>query len=460
MARNTYSASQQDLIVAPATAPGAAAIAIVRLSGPGAIEAADGLFGGRLAGAEAGRMVLGKLGAIDHCLAVCWRAPHSYTGENMVEFHVHGSPAVVAATLEACRAAGARLAQPGEFTRRAFLNGKLDLAQAEAVAALTAAQTDDARRSALTQLQGGLSARLAAARAILVQVAAELEAYIDFADEEVPRPDSERLLARVAEARAVLAELLRTWDRGRRLLKGARVVFAGAPNAGKSSLFNALLGRERAIVTPHAGTTRDTLEATVELAGIPVTYVDTAGLREGAEEIEAAGIARSRAEIEGADLTLFLVDTTSDLEPLREEYRVVAPLPHLLVASKTDLATAIRIDSATSTFRGPGRLAVVAASAVRREGLAALEEAIVTHLGGRAEAGAETVLTSARHFEALSTADALLATAATALAGGISPEYVVIDLAAALSEIDRVTGRQELDEDVLDAIFSTFCLGK
>lgn len=467
MARNTKAAAAADLIAAPATASGAAAIAIVRLTGSGAARAAQQIFDGPLEAAEPGRLVLGFLREApagpraDQCLAARWAAPRSFTGEEMVEFHLHGSPAIVEAALRACLAAGARLAEPGEFTRRAYLNGKLDLAQAEAVAALTAARTSAAARASLAQLQGGLSARLARVRHDLVQVTAELEAAVDYPEEDIPSLDRSRLEANTRGALEEVQALLASYDRGRRLSAGATVALAGAPNAGKSSLFNALLRRERAIVTPHAGTTRDTIEATVDLRGIPLTLIDTAGLRANPEEIEALGIARSREVMEAADVILFLADPTAPLEEPRAEYHRLAALPHFLVINKTDLLAGEKAEQLAGQFRGKGRAGVLLISTTQRQGLEDLEDALVRHLGAEAsEGGAECTVTNARHGAALREAARSLETALEGIAGPLSPEFIVVDLANALSELDSITGKGDLDEDILDAVFSTFCLGK
>lgn len=455
---------KDDLIAAPATAPGQAAIAIVRLSGRGAHEAVrQRLFRGPLAEGAPGRMVLGTLvhpgtGApVDECLAVCWRAPRSYTGEDVAEFHLHGSPAVVDAAVEACLAAGARLAEPGEFTLRAYLNGRMDLAQAEAVSRLTQARTEAGRRAALAQLRGGLSARLYEHRAALVQTTAELEAALDHPEEDLPAPDAARHLTVIRAALAAIGELLASARRGRMLHDGARVVLAGRPNAGKSSLFNTLLGRERAIVTPHPGTTRDTLEASIDLAGIPVTLVDTAGLRPDPEEIEAIGIGRSREELHAAAIVLFLVDgSVADGEAARE-YAALHTLRHFLVYTKADLPTrGGPVDPHSESCAGVLRVSVKS-----RKALDELEESLLRELGAApSEGGSPDAVATARQEEELRRAASALRDAATNLETSGLPELAAADLTTALAALDALLGLQSLDEDVLDAVFSTFCLGK
>lgn len=465
MARHDARAGLSDTIVAPATAPGAAAIGIVRLSGARSIAIADALFSRDLARAEPGRLLLGTVsttdaGDLDRALVAIWRAPRSYTGEDMAEFHLHGSPAVLDSVCEACRRAGARLAEPGEFTRRAFLDGKLDLAQAEAVAQLTSSQTEAARRAAFAQLRGGLSEILLRLRGQLVQLTAEIEAHVDYPEEDLPELLVEGLAERIGAGRREIAALLESHERGRRLQAGARVVLAGPPNAGKSSLFNAVLRRERAIVTPHAGTTRDTLEATVDLEGIPLTLIDTAGLRATMEEIERMGIERSREEIRAADLVLFVVDATADPTPALEELRTIGDFPHVVLINKADAVGATpRLRDLAGLFgAGPD---VYTVSVTAKEGLDAVEKALVKRLGGGAsEGGAAVVLTSARHAAALRGAEAALVEAEEGLRTGRGPELIAADLATALTEIDQLTGKGDIDEEVLDAIFSTFCLGK
>ncbi len=468
MARAIQTESDKDTIVAPATPAGVGAIAIVRLTGPESMNACSRVFSHDPSRMEPGRLVLGTLKhpgsgeSLDQCLAVAWRAPSSFTGEDMMEFHIHGSPAIVQAALDACLSAGARHATPGEFTRRAYLNGKVDLAQAEAVSDLTQSQTEDARRAALSQLSGGLSQLLMKIRGDLIQVTAELEASVDYPDEEIPDVSRERLGGLVDRSQRRIQELVASYERGRRLHQGARIVFAGPPNAGKSSLFNAILRRERAIVTPHPGTTRDSLEAVVELRGIPVTLIDTAGLRLEAEEIEAIGIERTRQEIESADLVLFVVDCSEPTAEAEREYEAIRPLAHLLVFNKADAEPdETRRRELIQRFSGKGQAAHLFASVKERHGIGLVEEKAIDILGLRqSEGGSPAVITSARHEAALKKAADSLQVASEGLATGLSPEFIVVDLSGTLSEMDAILGRQELDEEILDAVFSTFCLGK
>jgi tRNA modification GTPase len=456
MARNVELAGAGDTIVAPATAPVAAAIAIVRVSGPRALAVGAVLAGRALDGWRPGqlRRVMLQHGGrpLDDALVVCWRGPRSYTGEDVVEFHVHGSPAVVAAVMEACVAAGARRAAPGEYTRRAYLNGRIDLAQAEAVAQLTAAQTDAARRIALGALAGGVAELLAGLRGALVQLTAEMEAAVDYPEEVPPGEWTTRLAAAAAE----VARLLQGQERGRLLSRGARVVLAGIPNAGKSSLFNALVRRERAIVSPHPGTTRDTVEATVEIAGVPLTLVDTAGLRATHDEIEAMGIGRTREAIEAAAMVLFLADPTAPGDDQRREYDAIRTRRHVVVAGKLDLSPAAATEVAAMLAL---EAAPVAVNLRAVSGVEAVERALLEALGaGEAAPGEELLLASDRQRAALAACREALESARGALHVGV--ELALADMQLALSHLDAITGRQGLDEDILDALFATFCLGK
>lgn len=459
-----------DTIVAPATGNVRAAVAIVRISGAQAIEICEALF--RPAGKtkvrdfQSHRLYLGELvspaeGVLDQCLAVVMRAPRSFTGENMAEFHLHGSPAIVQSVVEAIMACGARPAQPGEFTQRAFLNGRMDLAQAEAVADLVAAQTRLSQRIALRQLEGGLSQVILRLRDALLDAAAELEAWLDFPEEEIPPPTLEKHVAMFQRVEEEIAALLKTYRVGLIALEGARVVLAGAPNAGKSSLFNALIGRERAIVTPHPGTTRDSIEGTIDLLGLPVTLVDTAGLRETDDEIEAKGIERSLREASQAELVVWLVDASAphDLESFArflafEDYR-----DRLIVAlNKVDVSTPQVLAELEQRFRKEG-IPVVRLSCTQRIGLETLEELIRERLIGTLSAPEEMCITNQRHAECLRKAAEAIGRAITELRRGAPPEFVSLEVQEAIGELGAIVGLGT-NEEILDRIFSRFCIGK
>lgn len=454
-----------DSIVAPATAPGAAAIAIVRLSGRDAHRIAHGLTPATEPG-DWGRLrratvLNAERQPTDEALVVFWKGPHSFTGEDLVEFHLHGAPALVESVIAAAIAQGARPADPGEFTRRAFLHGKLDLAQAEAVALLSRSRTDAAARAALAQLSGGLSQKLANIREVLVGVLAQLDATVDYPDEDLDTTGRQRLAAELEGTLREVKELHRSATVGRRLDAGVRIIFAGLPNAGKSSLFNAMLGRERALVTPHPGTTRDTIEATVSLGGIPATLVDTAGLRGAPEEIEALGIARTREELAAADLVLYIVDRSQPAEASLGEYHAVRNQPHLLVLHKADLPPAS--ETLAARCEGAGRIAVVETAIGEPASLSALEHAMFRAIGREEAALDEVLVLNARHDEALAIALEHLSRAQEAIASSISPEFPAVNLAEAITALDRIAPRansQALDEEVIDRIFAAFCLGK
>ncbi|HEY3812141.1 MAG TPA: tRNA uridine-5-carboxymethylaminomethyl(34) synthesis GTPase MnmE [Caulobacteraceae bacterium] len=444
-----------DTIFALATAPGRGAVAVVRLSGPASGEALDRLGGRRPPARQAGlRRLSGSDGArIDDALVLWLPGPASYTGEDSAEFHVHGGRAVVDALTEALMALGLRLAEPGEFTRRAFENGKLDLAQAEAVADLVDAETQAQRRQALGQLEGALGRRYEGWRASLVKALAWLEAEIDFPDEDVPgglaarlKPDLERLVGELDEA---LADA----RRGERIRDGYRIAIVGAPNAGKSSLFNALVRREAAIVTAIPGTTRDVIEAVFDLGGFRVLLADTAGLRDSDDPVEAEGVRRARAWAEDAALRLWVVDGSCSTWNVGME----ATRPgDLLILNKADCprGEATRAAQAHADANGLDAVRVSASTGLGLEDLERrLGEAVAEAL-----AGAEfPAATRARHMVQLEVARTQVGRALEALNG--SAELAAEDLRLATRALERITGRIGA-EDVLDLVFASFCIGK
>ena len=436
--------TRPDTIYAPATAPGRAAIAIIRLSGPEAGPALAALAGGlppprlarhvRYRDPESGE-------ELDDGLALWFPGPASVTGEDVAELHLHGSRAVLAAVMAVLSRRGLRLAEPGEFTRRAFLNDKLDLTQAEAVADLAAAETEAQRRQALRQLDGHLGAVYRGWGERLLRLLAHLEAAIDFPDEDLP-PEIEAEVAAGAQALADAIEAhLADRHRGERLRDGIAVAILGPPNAGKSSLLNALARREAAITSPIAGTTRDIIDVAIDLAGYPVVLADTAGLRDSADLVEQEGLRRALKRAEEAELRLFVFDTT---RPEDARGAVKWPGPDtLLVANKIDLAGMdAMLDGA------------IPVSVLTGEGLPALIAALTSQISATYDIAAP-VLTRARHREALETALAALHRSLRAELAELRAE----DLRLAWRSLGRITGRVDV-EDLLDVIFRDFCLGK
>ncbi|MGM9320388.1 tRNA uridine-5-carboxymethylaminomethyl(34) synthesis GTPase MnmE [Deinococcus aquaticus] len=434
-----------DTIAAIATAPGSAGVGIVRISGPDALRVADGLFRGRRAPSRTpgGRFLFGHLTGdsgeiLDEGLCLIFKGPRSYTGEDVAELQTHGSPAVLARVLARTLELGARPARPGEFTLRAYLSGRLDLAQAEAVLNLIEAQTDAARRQATLGLTGALGERVERVAANVTRTLAALQAMLDYPEEGVPDEDRAQPLT---AADHDLTELLRTARAGQVATRGARLALIGRPNAGKSSLLNALVGFERSIVTPVAGTTRDYLEEGLELAGVPVTLVDTAGIRDTADAIEAAGVRQALNLAGAADLILALEDGSAPREPLPTTLDLGNGPRVIRVRTKADL---------TPAWTDPGALNV---SAVEGTGLSDLREAIRAALLGDAARG-EAWLTTERQADAARRALDHIRAAAHA-----PDDLASYELEEALRALAELTGR-DVQEDIVDAVFRNFCVGK
>lgn len=439
-----------DLIYALAT-PVGGAIAVVRLSGTGAKKLLYTVFTGRGAPREMayGRIVNEAGEPLDQVMAAFFPAPRSYTGEDMAELYLHGGQTTVRRVL-ALLGRHARGARPGEFTERAFENGKLDLAQAEAVMDLINAGAERSANSALAQLTGRLSERIAAVEAQLLDALSGLEAAIDY-PEELEDDVTSALPGVLAAAEAELAALIGAGLSGRVLREGARVALIGRPNAGKSSLLNALAGAERAIVTQFAGTTRDVLEEAVSMDGIPVTLFDTAGIRAADDPVERIGVERARRAAERADLLLLCFDAAA---PLSEEDEALlaetAGRSRLAVCCKGDLPALWEAEALS-----PYGIEALAVSAETGEGLAALRRAIAARIAPAAESA---LVTNARHIEALQRAAASVSDAEKS-AGGTEPELVATDLREALAALGQITGR-EASADLIERIFSKFCVGK
>jgi tRNA modification GTPase len=450
-------------IVAPATPGGAGAVSIVRLSGPDAFPVAVKLTSLCPAVVPPRTLlrsdVYGAGGEIlDAALVACFPAPHSFTGEDVVEVHLHGNPAVVEAVVRAACAAGAVPAEPGEFSRRAFLRGKMDLTQAEGLADLIAARTESAARAGLRQMQGGLRRAIGPLRQQIVSLLTVLEAAIDFAEEDdVPAVKSDQLLERMLDIDSRLQGLLRSYEAGRRFRDGATVAIAGVANVGKSRLLNRLAGEERAIVHEIPGTTRDYLHAEVSVGGIPVLLVDTAGLRETGDPVEREGVRRSRDVISRADLALFVLDGSRPAgEGDRAAYREVAGRPHMVLLNKSDLPS---MESAEE-FEGEGRRGVLRVSA--KTGVAI--ETLVTRIAAELAPGegailAQAPLTRERHRLAVVKALTALSRARASVREGLPPEFPAADIQEASAALAELVG-EVAPEEVLDAIFGQFCIGK
>ncbi len=460
----TEQAHETDTIAAISTPPGRGGIGTVRLSGPLAPAIAEQLVHlrhpleharARLADVMDDPDPTGDATRIDEALVTFFAAPNSYTAQDLVEIAAHGSPVVLDLLLRRAIHLGARLADPGEFTQRAFLAGRLDLTQAEAVRDLIEAQTLTQARQAASQMGGALSRRIAPVKQSLVELIALLEAGIDFAEDTVEVTSSAEIARLIGELTPPLAALEASFARGRIVHDGLTLAIVGRPNVGKSSLFNRLVEYDRAIVTPIAGTTRDLVTERISLDGIPLELVDTAGLRESVEEVEQLGIARSREALADAALVVVVIDAT---QPLNSEERTllsaVQNRPALIAINKSDLLATTASPISGESIDVPA----VPTSALTGEGIAALRERIVVLATGGA-ASEPGMLTSLRHHQSVTTALEALTAAANANGTGIPHEMILIDLYRALWALDSLTG-QTTPDDILNLIFSTFCIGK
>jgi tRNA modification GTPase len=494
-----------DTIVAIATPPGRGGIGVVRLAGPEAREIAEPMLRGirKLeanraqrcdlidpwgAGApareaatriDATRTDLGTDALvrpaersyapadttptptrIDEVVVTYFAKPHSYTTDDIVEISAHGSPVVLRHIVELALARGARLAEPGEFTMRAFLNGRLDLTQAEAVRDLIDSQTLYQAKVAAHQLEGALSNRLRPIKKTLVDLIALLEAGIDFAEDDISVAPDAAILDRIAEVKKPLEQLASTFAYGKIVHQGLTLAIVGRPNVGKSSLFNRLVERERAIVTAHPGTTRDLVSETVAIGGIPVELVDTAGIRRALDEAESIGIKKSMEALADADLVLVVIDKTQPIiEEDQELLTHIEGRPAILIENKSDLPGSCG-DGALPRPGGTNSKPHIATSALTGEGIPALREAILNHVTGGAASQQESgFLTGVRHQKLVTDAIAALQAATSAVAARVPHEMLLLDLYTALRPLDEITGATTTD-DILNLIFGTFCIGK
>ena len=439
-----------DTIAALATPWGTGAVALIRISGPEAVAITDKIFRGRqtLAGAEPGRVARGNIRhedrTIDEVLVTVFRAPKSYTGEDVVEISGHGGPVVADEVLRSVFAAGARPAEPGEFTRRAFLNGKMDLTQAEAVMDLISARGEAAAKAAVSQLAGRLGREIEELRSSTMTALAHLEAFIDFPEEGIDPESGRALLARVEGLTASIDRLLGTADQGRMLREGVRLVIHGRPNAGKSSLLNLLLGYDRAMVSEIPGTTRDTIEENLTLRGIPFRVIDTAGLREATDDpLEREGMRRTREHLADADIALRVIDA-AEREGIPQR-------------GGNEIIVLNKIDLLAGSYLPEGAVPLCCLDA---RGLDKLVDALVDRTKiTPCEKREEAVAINARHQDCLRRAKESLAAARASLERADAPELTAVELREALTAIGEITGGSDSD-DVLGEIFRSFCIGK
>jgi tRNA modification GTPase len=449
--------------VALATAHGKGAIAVVRLSGPEAIAIADRLFQGKSLADQASHTLHfgtirenGKI--IDEVVVSLFKAPHSYTRENVVEISCHGSDYIVEQIVKATLRQGARLAQAGEFTKRAFLNGALDLAQAEAVADLIASDSRLSHEVAMNQMRGGFSQEIKALRAQLIHFASMIELELDFAEEDVEFADRSALQNLIYNIQKLIRSLLKSFEFGNVIKNGVPVVIVGKPNAGKSTLLNALLNEEKAIVSDVAGTTRDFIEDEINLEGISFRFIDTAGLRETTDKVEAIGVERTLKKVEEASLVLYLFDvqTTTPAELAAETEALQ------LGANKTLLAVANKIDTVAAPELGAYQAVADTAfiSAARGQGMEALKQKLIDKVKvNQLDTSDQTIVTNLRHYQSLENTNAALDDVLNGIALSISGDLLAADIRRALYSLGEITG-EITTEDLLDNIFTKFCIGK
>ncbi len=458
--------SIEDTIAAIATPPGQGGIGIVRLSGPQALAIATAVFKPKknkaLAEVPTHTLHYGHIcykdKVIDEGLLTVMRAPHSYTTEDVVEINCHGGMAAMRAVLEAVLEAGARLADPGEFTKRAFIHGRIDLVQAEAVLDIIQAKTQAFLRAGQVQLKGELSQSLNAIRRELMSVYTNLEALINFPEDDIDAKGREALRHSIDAQAEAVEQLVQSSEQGRLIKEGIRIVLCGRPNVGKSSLLNVLLKNDRAIVSPLAGTTRDPLEEYAQIQGIPFQIIDTAGILDPRDVIEEEAVKRSRRHIEEADLVLLLLDASVPLSPQDEELAAqIQDRKAIAVLNKSDLPPSVS-DADAARLLPNGRS--VRISALNKEGIGSLESAILAAVGqGDHFDGHSVLVSNVRQVQALKLARECLQGAAELISQQVSWEFVSEEVKAAVNHLDAVTGFN-IDADLLDRIFSEFCIGK
>ncbi len=462
-----------ETIVAIATAPGQGAIGIIRFSGRDAIDVVDKFFFGKnLTKVPANTVHYGKIKnedgqMLDECMATVFRAPRSYTKEDSIELSCHGSPYILSEIVKLFVRNGARMAKPGEFTMRAFLNGQLDLSQAEAVADLIAAENASTHDLALKQLRGGFSDVIKALRQELIDFSALIELELDFGEEDVEFADRDKLKTLVLKIQRVMQELIQSFQYGNVIKNGVSTVIAGRPNAGKSTLLNALLNEDRAIVSDIAGTTRDTIEESLNIKGIRFRLIDTAGIRSAQDVIEKMGVEKTKEKINQSTLTVYVFDVTeskpqdlwNDIDEflqVNEELKLRGR--KLFVANKMDLNPYTDLEA----YYKEGLIHkdnLLSASAINKMNVEALKDLLYTSIIDNPEMLDQTIIVNNRHFEALHNANNALTKVLEGLDSGLSPDLVAMDIRQSLYSLGEITGEISSD-DLLDSIFSRFCIGK
>ena len=461
-------ANTEDTIAAISTPPGEGGIAVVRISGKSSAAIADKLFQGKILPSTANSHTVhfGKIidpkssDLVDEVLLTAMWAPNSYTAEDVIEISSHGGPLIAQKILRLCLRYGARISQPGEFTQRAFLNGRIDLAQAEAVADMISAKTELSLKTAVNQLGGSLSNAVESLSDKLKNLLALLEAYTDFPEENLDKNSGSRLKTDLEQIKLEIAKLIDSYKAGKILKQGLKVPIVGRPNVGKSSLFNRLLNENRAIVTEIPGTTRDTISEFLNINGLPVQLVDSAGIRQAGDRVEAEGIKRARREIKEADLILALVDLTDDeiIDDLKSLIEALSGTDYILLANKADLLDREKIEARMISLSEYNLMPI---SARTGEGLDQVKKRIAeTSLSLKnTSAEGENIITNVRHRDALAKALNHLASVETGLKENISYEFLAFDLKNAISSLEDIIGKTTPD-DILNRIFSKFCLGK
>jgi tRNA modification GTPase len=461
-------ANLNDPIIAIATPSGQGAIGVIRLSGESCIEILDKCFFGKnLSKVEGNTIHYGKIKRpddtmVDECLVSIFRAPRSYTKEDSAEISCHGSPFILEEVVKLLIALGCRQAHPGEFTLRAFLNGQLDLSQAEAVADLIASENEMSHELALSQLRGGFSEEIKRLRQELIDFASLIELELDFGEEDVQFADRDRLIKLVEQIQTVISKLLKSFSYGNVVKKGVAVAIIGEPNVGKSTLLNALLNEDRAIVSDIAGTTRDVIEDKIIIEGIEFRFIDTAGLRETVDTIESIGIHKTKEQIEKASIVLFMSEISEDHQSIVDDFKKINIKPQqaaIILLNKIDkfhTCHAYDIEEAVSTLTN--RTPCIAFSAKEGTSVDKIKNQLVQIIKNQKIADVSTV-TNLRHFEALQKANEALTAVLNGINSGITGDFIAMDIRQSLHHLGEITGEINTD-DLLDSIFTRFCIGK